>query len=362
MYDEYASPRSTLTLSPIGRSSRPPFKITSKDRHDCIKEAEDWFIDALEEWRIKRKIERFTLLGHSMGGYMAVAYALKYPGHLKKLVLASPVGVPEDPYAVNAALPEPPDTSLASEITQDQEEDIKKTTNSRIPERVKVGDNNNFMNARIRRENDDQKDAGPPPRRPMFKFFAYLWDANVSPFSLVRWSGPLGPRLVSGWTTRRFSHLQSQEAQALHTYAYSLMKQRGSGEYALAYILAPGAFARSPLIRRITGVGRQTFSPASGPDAGLKKQEKGLPITFIYGENDWMDVAGGFAAARKLKEEKERLLASASPEEQVQDRGSSKVLVIRKAGHHVYLDGWEDFNEVMRNEMEEVTEQHQSIK
>ena len=38
---------------------------------------------------------------------MAVAYALKYPGHLNKLILASPVGIPEDPYAVNADMPEP---------------------------------------------------------------------------------------------------------------------------------------------------------------------------------------------------------------------------------------------------------------
>ena len=348
-----------LDLLGMGRSSRPPFRITSKDRQECIKEAEDWFIDALEEWRIKRKIDRFTLMGHSMGGYMAVAYALKYPGHLNKLVLASPVGIPEDPYAVNASLPEPPESSLANEITQDQE-DIKRLSNPRIPEEVKVGDNNNFMNARNHREEDNQQLGDPPPRRPLFKVFAYLWDANISPFSLVRWSGPLGPRLVSGWTTRRFSHLQSQEAQALHTYAYSLMKQRGSGEYALAYILAPGAFARSPLIRRITGVGRQYCEPASINGLGSRKQEKGFPVIFIYGENDWMDVAGGFAAEQKLKDEKERILAGASPEEKSQDRGSSKVLVVRKAGHHVYLDGWEDFNEVMRTEMKEVSQQNKS--
>ena len=39
----------------------------------------DYFIDAMEEWRLKSKIKNFTLAGHSFGGYMAAAYATKYP-------------------------------------------------------------------------------------------------------------------------------------------------------------------------------------------------------------------------------------------------------------------------------------------
>ena len=355
-----------LDLLGMGRSSRPPFRLTSKDKQGCIREAEDWFIDALEEWRVKKKIDRFTLMGHSLGGYMAVAYALKYPGHLNKLVLASPVGVPEDPHAVNADLPDPStETTLANELTQDQKEDISKSSNVQAPEKSNVGDNNNFMNAKTRREEAGQ-DAGNslPPRRPLFKFFAYLWDANISPFSLVRWSGPLGPRLVSGWTSRRFSQLGIDEAQALHTYAYSLMRQKGSGEYALAYVLAPGAFARSPLIRRIAGVGRQIVQPdnaATNSEVSLaQRRESGIPIVFIYGENDWMDVAGGFASEQKLKEEKERILAKATAEEKAKDQGSARVLIVRNAGHHVYLDGWEEFNEVMRQEMKSVSKRSES--
>ncbi|KAK3053718.1 hypothetical protein LTS18_012098, partial [Coniosporium uncinatum] len=113
-----------LDLLGMGRSSRPPFRLNAKDRQGKVTEAENWFIDALEEWRIKKKIDRFTLLGHSLGGYMAVAYALKYPGHVNKLVLASPVGIPEDPYAMNADMPEPEDSTMANELTQDQGEAI----------------------------------------------------------------------------------------------------------------------------------------------------------------------------------------------------------------------------------------------
>ncbi|MCJ1351732.1 MAG: hypothetical protein MMC33_001716 [Icmadophila ericetorum] len=361
-----------LDMLGMGRSSRPPFKIHAKEREASITEAENFFIDALEEWRIKRKIERFTLLGHSLGGYMAVAYALKYPGHLNKLVLASPVGIPEDPNAVAAEMPseELSSSGLANEFTQDQEE-ITRTSNSQLPDAAKTtGDNNNFLNARSKNNTRSDTNTTQAPRRSTPKWLTYLWDANISPFSIVRWSGPLGPRFVSGWTSRRFSHLPPDQAQALHTYAYTLFKQRGSGEYALAYILAPGAFARSPLIRRIAGVGRQMITPSGStthsiseaasatpsPSPLALKKETGLPVILMYGENDWMDIDGGFAAQNKLNAERERVLKEAGEEEKKLEGGEAKVLVIKKAGHHVYLDGWEEFNDVMQGEMKDVGE------
>ena len=81
----------------------------------------------------------------------------------------------------------------------------------------------------------------------------------------------------------------------------------------------------------------------------------------MYGENDWMDIAGGFAAEQKLKEEKARVLKTASAEEKQAENGSVKVIVIKKAGHHVYLDGWEEFNNVMRKEMEEVAKHSKNV-
>lgn len=322
-----------LDLLGMGRSSRPAFKIHAKDKQDRITEAENFFIDALEEWRIKRGLDKFTLLGHSLGGYLACCYALKYPGHLNKLILASPVGIPEDPFAVNDDLPDPKDSTVANEFTQD----ASTTTNPSPP----------------------KKD---PPRRRLPSWIGYLWEANVlSPFAFVRWSGPLGPRLVSGWTSRRFSQLPEEEAAALHDYSYSIFRQRGSSEYALGYLLAPGAYARSPLIRRIQGIGRQWIQPRTGAvvdsdtagEPGARR-ENGVPIVFMYGEVDWMDVAGGFAAEEKIKEEGRRVLEGASVEQKSRDGGGSKVVVIRGAGHHVYLDGWEEFNKVMGEEMEDV--------
>jgi len=201
-----------------------------------------------------------------------------------------------------------------------------------------------------------------PPRRQIPKWVTYLWDANVSPFSVIRLSGPLGPSLVSGWTSRRFSHLPADESKLLHDYSYSLFRQRGSGEYALAYILAPGAFARSPLIQRIEGVGRQLLTPHARPsldtDADVAKsdalREKGVPVVMYYGDHDWMDVAGGFAAEIKILEAKEKALKGKTATERKQDHGDAKVVIIQQAGHHLYLDNAKDFNKEILKELKDV--------
>lgn len=378
-----------LDMLGMGRSTRPPFRIKAKRREDATKEAEDWFVDALEEWRVKRKIERFTLLGHSLGGYMAVAYALKYPGRLNKLLLASPVGIPEDPYAVREEMPDPSESTMVSEFTQDQNSvaEEQDRPGPEVSDAAKRG-GNKLLSTHV--ANRFGTLPNPPPRRSLPKWLTYLWDANVSPFTFVRWAGPLGPRLVSGWTSRRFSHLPEEEANALHAYSYSIFRLRGSGEYALSYILAPGAFARNPLIRRIHQVGRQMIQPplddskaaqgaspgpnlppppsdsdsgaASGSNessevaatAAQPRRENGIPVVFMYGDHDWMDVAGGYAAKAKMDEERERILQNASPEERQADNGSAKVVIIQRAGHHLYLDGWKEFNKLVLEEMEDV--------
>lgn len=83
----------------MGRSARVPFSIKAKreDIDGRVREAEGFFIDTLEEWRQRMGLERMTLIGHSLGGYLGVAYALKYPTRVSKLILLSPAGVPRDP-------------------------------------------------------------------------------------------------------------------------------------------------------------------------------------------------------------------------------------------------------------------------
>mmetsp|Transcript_13501 Transcript_13501/g.38376 ORF Transcript_13501/g.38376 Transcript_13501/m.38376 type:complete len:219 (+) Transcript_13501:711-1367(+) len=70
-----------------GLSSRPRFSAKSTG------EAEDFFVNALSEWRKAVGVDKMVLVGHSMGGYLATVYALKHPEHVKHLVLVSPAGI-----------------------------------------------------------------------------------------------------------------------------------------------------------------------------------------------------------------------------------------------------------------------------
>jgi pimeloyl-ACP methyl ester carboxylesterase len=56
-----------------GLSSRPDFRLLKDD----VATTEDFFVESLEAWRRKNGVERMILAGHSMGGYLSVAYCGK---------------------------------------------------------------------------------------------------------------------------------------------------------------------------------------------------------------------------------------------------------------------------------------------
>ncbi|XP_063385665.1 (Lyso)-N-acylphosphatidylethanolamine lipase isoform X1 [Cydia fagiglandana] len=83
-----------IDLLGFGRSSRPKFST------DADKVEAQW-VESVEEWRREVNIRQFILLGHSLGGYIATAYALKYPDRVQHLILADPWGFPEKPANVH---------------------------------------------------------------------------------------------------------------------------------------------------------------------------------------------------------------------------------------------------------------------
>ncbi|XP_032520043.2 LOW QUALITY PROTEIN: 1-acylglycerol-3-phosphate O-acyltransferase ABHD5 [Danaus plexippus] len=83
-----------MDLLGFGRSSRPKFSS------DAEKVEAQW-VESVEEWRREVKLEQFILLGHSLGGYIATAYALKYPERVRHLILADPWGFAERPDNIN---------------------------------------------------------------------------------------------------------------------------------------------------------------------------------------------------------------------------------------------------------------------
>ncbi|CAG8439772.1 530_t:CDS:2 [Funneliformis mosseae] len=179
----------------MGRSSRPPFIIKGKTVDEYVEETENFFIDSFEKWRKVHKIDKMTLLGHSLGGYLAAVYAMKYPMYVEKLILVSPVGVPRNPQNEPGYL----------------------------------------------------KDGG----RQIPGWVIKLWNAHVTPQLILRWLGPFGPSLVTKYTSHKFSHLEEIDQLDLHDYLYNISTAAGSGEFAITRILEPGAFARKPLIDRL---------------------------------------------------------------------------------------------------------------
>ncbi|EJU06173.1 alpha/beta-hydrolase [Dacryopinax primogenitus] len=270
----------------MGRSARVPFKIRSKGVLAKVLEAESFFVDSLEEWRKVQKIDKMALVGHSLGGYLSVAYTLKYPQHVSRLVLLSPAGVPTSDFSLDPSA-DPADGKTNSH---------PKHPTSETPKAPK----------------DDR-----PQQRTMLRtVFRYLWESGISPFTILRMSSFYGPLLVSKYSTRRFPHLSPDDIRDMHNYMYHISRARGSGEFCISHILAPGAYAYYPIVNRIRDIR--------------------VPVAFVYGDHDWMDPAGGLGSVERLREA---------------GNDQARMYIIQNAGHHVYLDNADAVNQLMVDEL-----------
>jgi len=276
-----------------------PFVVNAKrgDITGRVREAEAFFVDSLEEWREKMKLDKMTLVGHSLGAYMSVAYALKYPTRVSRLVLLSPAGVPRDP-----------DTSVPSrEITDDQTDE---------PDYVSVDDAQLATKTKVEEIKSDQRNQGRRQGK-LWQIFTYLWEEGWSPFQIVRSAMWYGPILVGKYSSRRFSALAEEEVKEMHDYILNITLAKGSGEYCISHIFAPGAHARMPLVDRV---------------AALK-----IPVIFAYGDSDWMDPEGGVKAT-------ENLAAAGNTK--------SRLYTVKHAGHHLYLDNPIAVNRILTKELD----------
>ncbi|XP_022666398.1 protein ABHD4-like isoform X2 [Varroa destructor] len=77
-----------IDLLGFGRSSRP-------DLSGDAWIAEMQMVYAIEEWRRCVGLERFVLVGHSLGGFLSSSYAIRHPSRVAHLILEDPWGFPE---------------------------------------------------------------------------------------------------------------------------------------------------------------------------------------------------------------------------------------------------------------------------
>ncbi|KAM6968168.1 1-acylglycerol-3-phosphate O-acyltransferase ABHD5 [Aplochiton taeniatus] len=237
-------PLYAFDLLGFGRSSRPRFSVDAR-------EAEGQFVEAIERWRSKVGLEVMILLGHNLGGYLATAYALKYPHRVKHLVLVEPWGFPKRPEA--------------------QQEDKP------IPVWIRA------LGAML---------------------------SPFNPLAGLRVAGPLGPSLVQTLRSdfkKKFSSTFNDNT--VTEYIYHLNVQSPSGETAFKNMTIPYGWARRPMLQR----------------ASLLQPH--LPVTFIYGSRSSIDGYSGSAL------------------QDMRPRSPVHVTSIRGAGHYVYADQPEDFND-----------------
>jgi cardiolipin-specific phospholipase len=85
----------------MGLSSRPSPNLLSSPSSATmparVARAEHFFLASLEAWRQSVGVEKMILVGHSLGGYLASAYTVRYPERVSGLILVSPAGVPRGP-------------------------------------------------------------------------------------------------------------------------------------------------------------------------------------------------------------------------------------------------------------------------
>lgn len=151
-----------IDLLGMGLSSRPEFNCKTTE------EAVNFFVNSIEEWRKTLSLSSFFLCGHSLGGYVASAYTLKFPSRVLKLILLSPAGITGREEG-------------AREILREEEE-------GRLNEGIVVGESS--------REEEDRIDLSKLGfwRRMFVKLMMKLWEQKWTPSKLFQKTGFLGKK------------------------------------------------------------------------------------------------------------------------------------------------------------------------
>lgn len=326
-----------VDLPGFGNSSRPVFglhllvdPLDLEAKIGQILHIENWFIDRIEQWRRKRNLRHFKLIGHSMGAYLLSCFLMKYNNQynapkngnnsdsdpiVTDFVIVSPMGTESsDESLINSkkfqfnhhAAGDP----LKEFFDQENSQETDLTSEELAALWLKLG----------------------RPKFPRNAVLRKLWEWHISPFRVLQMLGPLYSKVLSFWSFKRFRNVRSNDKDnsiesepyqqdvplilTLHNYSYSIFNQYlASGELAITKLINQEILPKLPLCDR----GFVEFIN----DTGMKS-------LWLYGDRDWMNIGGGQYCYERLKE--------------MDANTKSELQVIKNAGHHIYLDNPEEFN------------------
>lgn len=237
----------------FGLSSRPQFSSEPQ-------KAEEQFVESIEQWRRTLGLEAMILVGHNLGGYLAMSYAIRYPDRVKHMILVEPWGFPDS---------------------------------------------------------SDQSDSDRP--MPVWIKALGAMFSSFNPLAGLRLVGPLGPTLVQTLRPdlkKKFSCMFDDNTVA--DYIYHLNVQTPSGETAFKNMTLPNGWAKRPMLHR------------------MDKLHPGIPVSIIYGSRSSIDISSGSAIKT------------------MRPRSRVDITTIRGAGHYVFADQAEDFNQTILEMCEKV--------
>jgi len=178
-----------IDLPGFGRSTRTKFSS------DHV-EAEQQYVDMLEEWRKSMHLDKMNLMGHSFGGYLTASYSLQHPSRLQNAILVDPWGMP------------------------------------------------------VRPDNYESK-----RRFPFWAKAIFSVAQNFNPLAGFRVSGPLGPGLVQRLRPdiiRKYKDLIEEEnLNVIGDYLYHCNAHHPSGEAAFHSLMTGLAWAKRPMLPRL---------------------------------------------------------------------------------------------------------------
>ena len=162
-----------------------------------------------------------------------------------------------------------------------------------------------------------------------YYYYYYYRKLNVTPQNIVKLFGPRGPNLVTSVINRRFSRRwDGTELNLISDYLYHISAAPGSGEYSLNALLKVIYINKSHINLSPTIKVKSSGVYAREPlDADLHVLK--MPLLVLYGDNDWLYYSSIHDDIKKWEK------ASGM---------KMKCKIISNAGHHLYLDNANEFN------------------